>query len=448
MTDANVLLVVADSLRARNTSVSGYRRETTPTLEAFAEEATVYGQARAPSNWTVPAHVSMFTGTPVAAHEFSLTDRLTAGHTIWETLADRGYDTGLFSDNPFLTGHESGLDRTFEHSEGTPDSWDPEHDTNGSLGEWPNGFHYADRLTEWVTDREQPWAACLNLMDTHRPYEPLAQYDEWSDDSVRALQEEMGFKWHWEFLSGRVSPAFAETLETIYDGAIRQVDAIFEQLIEGLAETGELDDTLVVFTADHGEAFAEATPMQSEPLAVSHRIGTHDAMYHVPLVVRAPGQRRARRVDELASLTRFPAAVRELALDETRTDGPAFGVEEAVATQFPITAEMRQEAERICGSAEPYAKRADVAFENRPGDRVLRRARWGTEAVETLVRGRRETTDRGSIPVAEVERRVDRLAGESVSYGEPIENVTEFADDYKNEFADDLEDRLNALGYR
>jgi arylsulfatase A-like enzyme len=93
VTDTNVLFVVADSLRAANTSLLGYRRETTPFLSEFAAESTVYTQARAPSNWTVPSHVSMFTGTDAAAHGFEITERLTEGHTIWEELAAAGYGT-------------------------------------------------------------------------------------------------------------------------------------------------------------------------------------------------------------------------------------------------------------------------------------------------------------------------------------------------------------------
>lgn len=458
MTDTNVLLVVADSLRAANTSLSGYRRATTPFLDDFAAESTVYTQARSPSNWTVPSHVSLFTGHDAASHDFEITDRLQTGHTIWEELTEQGYDTGLFSDNPFLTAHESGLDRPFETVESTPDEWDEKYDTNGNLGDWPNGFYYADQLLDWTENKSDPWAACINLMDTHRPYEPLAEYDEWSDDSVRGLQEEMGFKWHWEFFAGNVSLGFAALLEAIYDGAVRQADAIFEKLVAGLDEQGTLDDTLVVFTSDHGEGLGEETALDSEPPAVSHRLGTHDNLFHVPLVVRAPGQRSGREVHDLATLTNFPDAVRSLALDERPVDGGAFvaggdgtdarGEGRAVASQRPITAEMRQEAERICGSAEPYSKRTDVVWEDRPGDRVLKRARWGEDAYETLRRGRNEADDRGEIPVETVTDALDEIRGESVTLGDPIEEITEFAEDYKNEFADDLEDRLDALGYR
>lgn len=452
MAGSNVLLVVADSWRAQSTSALGYRRETTPFLSSFTERATAYTQARSPSNWTVPSHASLFTGLPAATHRFDLADRLEAGHTVFETLSSAGYETGLFSDNPFLVGHETGLDRAFETVRGTPDSFEDGYATNGDLGDWPNGFWYADRLLEWVDERDGPWAACLNLMDTHRPYEPLAAYDRWSDDSVRAIQEEMGFKWHWEFFAGTVSLGFAELLRVAYEGAIRQVDAILERIVTRLEADGELEDTLVVITSDHGEAFGEETALESEPPAVSHRIGTHEAMYHVPLFVKAPGQTAGRRIDDLATIAAFPDAVRSLALEEGRIDGGAFVADGGVATatQFPITNDMRSEAERICGSAEPYAKRADIVYADRPGDRVHKLARWGDDAYEAVVRGRNERIDRGRVPLERVTAALEDHAGDPVDVAEPRDDAdaTEFASAYENEFAADLEERLEALGYR
>ncbi len=66
--DPNILLIVLDSARARNMSLYGYERETTPNLNQLEETATVYDQARAPARWSLPSHVSMFTGHHVTQH--------------------------------------------------------------------------------------------------------------------------------------------------------------------------------------------------------------------------------------------------------------------------------------------------------------------------------------------------------------------------------------------
>ena len=65
---SNVLFVVLDTVRKANLTPYGYDRETTPTLAAFASEATTYEQAVAPAPWTLPVHASMFTGRYPSEH--------------------------------------------------------------------------------------------------------------------------------------------------------------------------------------------------------------------------------------------------------------------------------------------------------------------------------------------------------------------------------------------
>lgn len=58
----NILVIILDAVRARNCSLYGYHRETTPFLEEFADRSIVFTQARAPSVASLPSHASMFTG--------------------------------------------------------------------------------------------------------------------------------------------------------------------------------------------------------------------------------------------------------------------------------------------------------------------------------------------------------------------------------------------------
>ena len=124
----NVLLVVLDSVRAANCSLYGAARETTPYLSRLTDESTVYTQARAPSNWSLPSHVSLFTGLDVHVHRVTVHDRLRAGHTVFEALAADGYATGLFSENGFLTGRDAGPADPFETTVGVPDDDDDDDD--------------------------------------------------------------------------------------------------------------------------------------------------------------------------------------------------------------------------------------------------------------------------------------------------------------------------------
>lgn len=461
-TTPNVLVVIADSLRAKSVSAFGGRRETTPFLSAFSTEATTYTQARSHSNWTLPSHASLFTGSSTAAAQFDIDTRLAPHQTIFEELAADGYQTSLFTDNPFLIDHQTGLDNAFTTAVGSPETFDTKYETNGSLGDWPNGFWYADQLLSWSADQTTPWAACLNLMDTHRPYEPQPAYDIWSDERIRQIQSEMGFKWHWEFLSGNVSLGFAKLLETIYYGAVRQVDAIFEQLVETLRDRGTLDNTLIIFTSDHGEAFGAETALSNEPPAISHRIGTHELLYHVPLFVRLPRATNTSAstastggtvISDLAELAGIPRLIRSVVADNNDSDiDPQHAIcakdGVTVATQLPIPAGMQREAARICETADPYTKRADIIYSQRSDGTILKQARWGEDAYETLITGQFEREDMGQIDTPTV---IDAVASDHKTSEISINSIDEydeFAEQYSNEFAEELEDQLEALGYR
>ncbi len=124
----NVLLIVLDSVRAANTSLHGYHRETTPFLSEFSKEATVYREARTNGRWSVPAHASLFTGYAASEHGlYSPTSKLKPEQTIFHELGEAGYRTGLFSSNSFVTGEiDTGLHLDFEKVVGDLEPFFPE----------------------------------------------------------------------------------------------------------------------------------------------------------------------------------------------------------------------------------------------------------------------------------------------------------------------------------
>jgi glucan phosphoethanolaminetransferase (alkaline phosphatase superfamily) len=113
----HVLLVVLDTVRPDRMSVHGYSRPTTPFLETFAQNAIVFDQAIADGTWTLPSHASMFTGTSVRRHGVGrVRGALDADlPTLAETLAQNGYNTASFSNNPLIS-HQTKLDRGFDVS--------------------------------------------------------------------------------------------------------------------------------------------------------------------------------------------------------------------------------------------------------------------------------------------------------------------------------------------
>jgi arylsulfatase A len=430
----NVLLVVLDSVRARNCSLYGYQRETTPFLHSLAGEATVYTQARAPSNWSLPSHVSIFTGTDAHAHKVTTHDRLRPGTTVFDTLADRGYRTGLFTENGFLASHEAGLHRDFGTVRTVPDDHDPVYDT-ADLNPGPDGFYYADAFEAWRVSGTAPWAACLNLMDAHRPFEPRGVFDRWGDDRARELQADLPTRWEWAFHGGDRPYDRLSELERLYDGGIRQADAVVKRVVDRLRDAGTLDNTLVVICGDHGDGFGEPGILDGEPPAVSHIVPMHETLLRVPLVVRPPGGADGDACHDPATPAAFPAVVRSAVDGDPVVRG--FARDRVYATKQPVTAELRERFEAACDDPERFLAPSRAVYCADPDDppAVRKRYYWGEEAVECRIRAPGDVSA------------VDRTSRDRVdaAFEDPEPNLRVPLDG--QQVTDATRDQLAALGY-
>lgn len=304
----NVLVLVMDTTRADRCSINGYARPTTPRLDAFARDATLFRDAWSPANWTGPAHASLFTGLRLEQHGFYEGNRryLAAGtETIASRLAAAGWATACWSNNTSVSA-EFGLTQGFEkiaRPYERPDRsypWAPA--THAAAGDWALAQAAADK----------PFFLFINDMEPHLPYEPPA------DVAARFLREpippdEMAILQRIRFPDNVtydlgvdiISPRQMAQLSDLYDGEIATLDAAVGDLLDRLAAADVLDDTLVVVTSDHGENLGDHHLFE-------HAIGLHRTLLHVPLVVRFPGGTgRGRVVDDVVRLEDIAPTVLE-----------------------------------------------------------------------------------------------------------------------------------------
>lgn len=450
----NVLLVILDSVRAKNVSFTGHFRETMPFLQQFADNATVYEQARAPGARSITGHASIFTGYSVEEHGLTTADRqLQPGTTIFERLQDEGYSTGVFSENVWITDLDIGLQRGFDTVVGPqnipfPSALNPRQfvadegvgayrayvsaclSDSQPLRSLANGFAtklaydyprlypfdgsapgdvYLDRFLDWEARQTTPWAACLNLMDAHSPYEPTAEHNIWGDDALRSIQRRKPN--NWELLSDPSKYWMLSASESLYDGAIHQLDSILETLVNTLDRRGVLDETLLVITSDHGEGFGEPSRVRPNVRVAGHSTTLHEVILHVPLVVRFPGQRNGQRLTQLSSAMQFPTVV-EHVLEGTPTPED-FCVEEVFASSYGILADeqLRSRAERfqdsdlLTGFTEPLR----AVYTDSDGT-VQKELVWGDrKAVRMVVRDAQTSFIEEEINPSVVNERFDSL---------------------------------------
>lgn len=444
----NVLLVVLDAARASNLSLYGHGAETSPFLDTFADDATTYTQARAPSNWSLPSHASMFTGLDVHEHNLqSRYDRLAPGHTVWEALRDdHGYETGVFSRNPFITTDIYGLSAGFDTIETGLSTrrypfaraLDPEtvtardsslygsflrtaidHDrpirslVNGLVRETekrvpsllpsslspetlPEGEIYVDCFLEWVANRDR-WAACINLVDTHHPYLPVNEHELWGGQRAKAIHDSLADH-RWEFYSGRRPWWECRALESLYDGCIRQADAAVERLVSGLESRALLNDTLLIITSDHGEGFGERSRVRPEFRIADHVGGVHEHLLHVPLLVRTPDDKVGNTADRPVSLTDLALLIESVAEGAEGDTGNnnEIGGQATLETDGPVVSsvDLDRQFEYPPNSYEAYAHaipdgtfkgRATITYRETE-DRIRKDVLWGndTAAIEVM----------------------------------------------------------------
>ena len=346
----NVLILIWDTARARSLSLYGYDRKTTPALERFAARGTVFDRAISTTSWSLPSHASIFTGR--YPHEMTAGRRLPLDGThptLAEVLARRGYVTGGFTANLFYGSADYGIGRGFV----TYDSRPPLKFTviahTWLLSRWAlfeirallgdrqtllrrSAQHVNSTFLDWASrHQERPFFAVLNNFDAHQPYRPPAPFDTafTSTPPLYAVDE----------LEHEYPPEVLSSFRDGYDTCLLYLDSELDRLLTALQERGELDNTLVILTADHGEEFGEYAPD-----VIIHGRSINFASLHVPLVVVHPSSiPAATRRSETVSIRDIPATVMSIVAPGESHPFPGHSLADYAKGQIPaaVAAEPR-----------------------------------------------------------------------------------------------------------
>lgn len=366
----SLIWIVIDTLRADRMSVYGYPRPTTPELAAWARSGVTFEMARSTAPWTLPSHISMFTGLWPSEHG-ACVDRRYHGPspTMAEFLRSRGYATAGIVANVRMCNTAYGVGRGFDHYVDYP--WRDDVNLkaafyNSSLGlalvklarklgvrtMSAYSFEYRQPASEiaargrrWLdsvvgprTDSTdgapRPYFLFLNLMDVHGPYVPAADAPLRFADGPAPTEHNARAEDGWLAAEARDRASAADRprrqqeldavtrrLGDLYDECLAGLDAQLGRFLSGLRDDGLLANTWVVITADHGEHFGEHGHF-------GHGSTLYNEQTHVPLIVIPPmgGGRagedrhadlRGRRIGIPVSLRDLPATLSEVMLPET-----------------------------------------------------------------------------------------------------------------------------------
>jgi Sulfatase len=288
----NVIFILVDTLRADHLAPYGYRRDTSPNLDALGRESLLFLDDRSQSSCTFPSVNSILTSRAAQAFlgQPGGAMGLPAGIPgLAEILRARGFHTAAVSASPIVRA--------------SPGRFNP----GGGFGRGFDSFQEdcVWKAADCVTDQALPHLArdprplllYLHYLDPHGPYSPPPGYRRRfalghpAKEFVRAGNPNPIAGWLYAHgPDPGVTVADLAFLEDLYDDEISFFDSQLGRLLAGLRASGLLDDSIVVFAADHGEEFLEHGD-------VKHCHNLFDTTVRTPLLLRVPGA-RARAVAE------------------------------------------------------------------------------------------------------------------------------------------------------
>ncbi|HUT73745.1 MAG TPA: sulfatase [Armatimonadota bacterium] len=281
----NILMLAVDSLRRDHLSCYGYHRLTSPHLDRLAQRGVLFENMFSAYVPTTPGYSSMLTGRDVmATGQVSLRAKEPldpAQPTLPEILREYGYVSAII-------GFDGTFYRGFDHCEPVA-AWCSWEDRPARKAENLN-----DKALPWLEQSSrsgQPWLLFLRHMDPHSPYLPPPPFDTMfyaGDPCDRKLPNTMkppfAFKPFADYFKSWMPPRVRDISYVLaqYDAEIAYMDACIARLLTRLGELGVADDTLIVFTSDHGETLDE------HDCYFDHH-GTYEPTLMVPLVLSWPG---------------------------------------------------------------------------------------------------------------------------------------------------------------
>jgi arylsulfatase A-like enzyme len=312
-----VILISIDTLRADHLGYAGYPRPTSPNIDRLATESINFSEAYCQAPSTLPSHASMFTSLYPSVHkaEISTARPLAEGFiTLAESFKSAGFRTAAFVEGGQLETVWN-LDQGFDLYDVTPfDKTPPGDDLTGILS----------KARAWIdTHRDERFFCFVHSYVVHTPYAPRPPYDRMFDeaydgplpfvieegDELDRINENP--RWSYE-------PDVRHVI-SLYDGEIRYMDEHLGAFLKHLEELGIADQTVVVFTSDHGEELGD------HGWVGKHAHSLYDELLHVPLLIRIPGTEPRRIWTQVRLIDLAPTILGIMGLD--RGEAPFQGVD-------------------------------------------------------------------------------------------------------------------------
>lgn len=302
-----IILISVDTLRGDHITPYGYFRDTSPNLVKLVDDSVYYTHSYANGCWTLPSHMSLFTGTLPSRHGINISHRSfkqkkwpklnESLKTIAEVLKAYRVKTIKFAGLPNVDGFENGFE------------------INNVVDPFVDDVEFNRLLKELENHKEKDFFLFIHTWKVHAPYT-----SSYFLEKGRLSEEVLNYINHPSILPGENSIVkFRKFLKknkllnvvdcvAMYDGGIHYVDRYIGRLIDKTKQLGIYNDLMFIVVSDHGEHFADHYPKRF----YNNHGGDHYEEYiQVPLIIKYPQQavKPEKRHESVSLIDVFPTVL-------------------------------------------------------------------------------------------------------------------------------------------
>jgi arylsulfatase A-like enzyme len=321
----SIILIVIDTLRADYLGCYGFEGGISPSIDELAAESVLFENCSSHAPWTTPSVASMMTSLLPQAHGVAQPPDAPQEYQVWrrqrtaavpesavtlaEVLRERGYQTGAFVSNTFLS-HELGFAQGFDVFDASA--------SKKPFRRAPAVLDPAGRWLDSALSSRHPYFLYVHLMDVHGPYNsPEGNFNAVRESpsirgdrrlSIREFDRIQPYLRRPQWTRMRHGKKL-QTWRGRYAAGVHAADGHLGQLLRRIRQDKRWQNTVVVLTSDHGEALFDHGGWD-------HGFSLYEHQLHVPLLIRYPGSEYGgtrvsdvvRSVDIMPTLIRFAKA--------------------------------------------------------------------------------------------------------------------------------------------
>jgi len=376
----NVILISVDTLRADRLNCYGYDKfVTSPNIDALSRDGILFENCMTNSPWTTPSHMSMLTSLYPSSHgvitsfpelinslfsnaHYNFNRLKDSTITLAEALKSIGFETAAFTaggplDPAIGFGQGFGLYDTSmfkltDKNMGEMFKWIKINSTRPFFLFWHNFEVHAPYLRTSILEKILPVKASQHMHQVHLKLAEIPNQNTWPEGQSDLMNK------HSRILAD--NKAYTRTIcEALYLGGILHADKWLGNLVRLLKDLKIYDNTMIVFTSDHGEEFAERL---AGNYYNKHGHTLYEEMIHIPLIIKLPNQDFAgKRINQLTSCIDFMPTITDyfkidLKIDEMQGKSlmPLVNNDKEIINRMSFSEALAFEYEMKCLRTEKY----------------------------------------------------------------------------------------------